>query len=141
MENEKISEIILEFISNDYKFGYSFDFEFTYDHIINYWNYWYLREESDEIKKILGSLKFPLDEKIINELDIIFRAHFNSSGDHMILFYLSHSDEVLIKLKTNAIKDKYKVPYWTVKISSKNIELLMKENKIKKNELSILVYN
>ena len=37
--------------------------------------------------------------------------------------------------------DKFKVPYWTIKISSQNIEKLMKQNKIKKNQLSILIYN
>ena len=89
----------------------------------------------------MNELKLPIDKKITDELDIIFRAHYNSSGNHMILFYLSYSDEVLIKLKTNILSDKFQIPYWTIKISSNNIEKLMKENKIKKNQLSILVYN
>ena len=51
----------------------------------------------------------------------------------MILFYITHSDEVLIKLKTNILVDKFQLPYWTIKISSHNIEKLMRQNKIKKN--------
>ena len=59
----------------------------------------------------------------------------------MILFYLSHSEDILIKLKTDLLEDKLEIPYWTIKISSQNIEKLMKENKIKNNQLSILIYN
>ena len=141
MENDKINDIILEFINNDYKFGYSFDYNFKYDHIINFWNFWYLREENEDLIEILDTLDLKLDKKIIEELEIIFRAHYNSTGSHMILFYITHSDEVLIKLKTDILVDKFRVPYWTIKISSQNIEKLMKQNKIKKNQLSILVYN
>lgn len=141
MENDKINDIILEFINSDYKFGYSLDYKFKYDHIINYWNFWFLKQENDDLTKILDTLEMPLGKNISQELEIIFRAHYNSTGSHMILFYISHSDEVLIKLKTDLMGDKFKIPYWTIKISSQNIEKLMKENKIKKNQLSILVYN
>lgn len=141
MEKDKINEVILKLIKTDYKFGYSFDYNYKYEHIINYWNFWFLKEENNDMVEILDNLNFSLDNKTNKELEIIFRAHYNSSGNHMILFYLSHSEDILIKLKTDLLEDKLEIPYWTIKISSQNIEKLMKENKIKNNQLSILIYN
>ena len=86
MEKDKINEVILKLIKTDYKFGYSFDYNYKYEHIINYWNFWFLKEENNDMVEILDNLNFSLDNKTNKELEIIFRAHYNSSGYDFILF-------------------------------------------------------
>jgi hypothetical protein len=143
-ENKEIYNIVENFIKNDYKFGYSFDFKNTYEDIINYWNKWYINNQEDMIIKLLNAnidLDVNLNSKIQDELNIIFGAHFNSSDNHMILFYIAHSNNVLIKIKAINMRGKFNVPYWTLKLSNNKILEVMKVHNIKKNQISVLVYN
>lgn len=144
MNNEKIFEIFENFILNDYKFGYSIDFENSYDELINYWNYWFINNEYDGITKVLLTNllnDFNLNPKYKDELDVIFRAHYNSSGNHMILFYKTYSKKILVKIKAPNVKNSNNIPFWTMLIESDKIKQLMKANNIKKDQMSVLVYN
>ena len=58
----------------------------------------------------------------------------------LVIFYISHLDHLLIKLKYDDI-DESIMPYWTIRIASDKIYNYMKLLNIKKNELAILVYN
>ena len=139
MDSEKINDIIVDFIEKDYKFGYSFNYNDDYEKIMNYWNYWFLNEQNIN-SKIFQHLKCEINDDIKSELDTIFRAHYYSSDDHLVLFYKSHSKEIFIKLKTYKV-DNFGGPYWTIKISSEKLKKHMKDLNIKQNELSVLVYN
>lgn len=144
-ENNEIFSIVENFIKNDYKFGYSFEFINTYEDIINYWNIWYInnKEDDDSNKELLcnKNIESNLDSAIKDELEIIFNTHFNSSDNHMILFYISYSENILIKIKSIKTENKYECPYWTLKISNKKLLDTMKEHNIIKNQISVLIYN
>lgn len=142
MDNDKITKRIYNFIENDYKYAYSFEYEKNnYDDIINYWNEYYISQMNKNLLKFIDlENNNKLDNDILEELNTIFSAHFNSSNDHMVIFYITHLDYLVIKLKYEDI-DESIMPYWTIKIESTKINGYMKELKIKKNELAVLVYN
>ena len=58
----------------------------------------------------------------------------------MVIFYISHLDFLIIKLKYEDVEESI-MPFWTIKIASAKINNCMKLFNIKKNELAILVYN
>lgn len=141
MNDDKITDIIISFIENGYKYAYSFEYENNnYNDIINYWNEYYISQMNKNLLEFLEIKTHKLNTKILEELNIIFSAHYNSSDNHMVIFYISHLDYLIIKLKYEDIEESI-MPYWTIKISSTKINDYMKLLKIKKNELAILVYN
>lgn len=141
MNDDKITDIIISFIENDYKYAYSFEYENNnYDDIISYWNEYYISQNNKNLLEFLDRKANKLNEKILEELNIIFSAHYNSSDNHMVIFYISHLDFLIIKLKYEDVEESI-MPFWTIKIASAKINNCMKLFNIKKNELAILVYN
>ena len=141
MNDDKITDIIISFLENNYKYAYSFEYENnSYDDIINYWNEYYISQMNKDLLYFLNIKSNKLSTKILEELNIIFSAHYNSSDNHMVIFYISHLDYLIIKLKYEDMEETI-MPYWTIKIASTKINDYMKLLKIKKNELAILVYN
>lgn len=144
MNNEKIYEIYANFILKNYKFAYSIEFDGNYENIVNYWNKWFIENEYEGLtKKLLSSIvKYEnINKSYIEELNTIFRAHYNSSDNHMIIFYISHSKKILVKIKAPNIKNENNIPFWTITISNENILKQMQMKNIVKGQLSVLVYN
>ena len=141
MNNDKIADIVIKFIENDYKYAYSFEYDDNnYDNIVNYWNEYYISQMNKDLLNFFDIKTNVLSSKILDELNIIFSAHYNSSDNHMVIFYISHLDYLIIKLKYEDAEESI-MPFWTIKISSAKISNYMKLLNIKKNELAILVYN
>jgi len=141
MNNDKIADIVIKFIENDYKYAYSFEYDDNnYDNIVNYWNEYYISQMNKDLLNFFDIKTNVLSPKILDELNIIFSAHYNSSDNHMVIFYISHLDYLIIKLKYEDAEESI-MPFWTIKISSAKINNYMKLLNIKKNELAILVYN
>ena len=144
MNNSKIYEILENFIQKDYKFSNSIEFKSDYDSIINYWNKWFIENEYNGITKMLLFNLLEdvyLEDSYIEELNTIFRAHYNSSGNHMILFYISNSKKILFKIKAPNVKNENNIPFWTIQITDKEVIKQMELKNIKKDKLLVLVYN
>ena len=142
-ENKEIYSVVTKFINNNYRFGYSFKFNNSYEDIIRYWSNWFICQENKENYglNLPNSITSKLDLNVTDELEVIFKTHYNSCDNHMILFYKPTSNEILIKLKVNNTNSKYSIPYWTLKISNKEILEAIKENNIENDNLCVLVYN
>ena len=82
-----------------------------------------------------------MDKEVTHELDIIFETHYNSSDNHMILFYIANSNNLLVKVKVNNIKSEFSIPYWTLRISNEIILEAIKKINVKSNNLCVLIYN
>ena len=99
MNNDKIADIVIKFIENDYKYAYSFEYDDNnYDNIVNYWNEYYISQMNKDLLNFFDIKTNVLSPKILDELNIIFSAHYNSSDNHMVIFYISHLDYLIIKL-------------------------------------------
>ena len=143
-ENKEIYNIVINFLNNNYRFGYSFEFKNSYEDIINYWSNWFSCKKNKISNKIIVPrtiTNINLDKEVTHELDIIFETHYNSSDNHMILFYIANSNNLLVKVKVNNIKSEFSIPYWSLRISNEIILEAIKKINVKSNNLCVLIYN
>ena len=73
-ENKEIYSVVTKFINNNYRFGYSFKFNNSYEDIIRYWSNWFICQENKENYglNLPNSITSKLDLNVTDELDLIY---------------------------------------------------------------------
>tara|TARA_B110000971_G_C19969364_1_gene481793 strand:+ start:41 stop:478 length:438 start_codon:yes stop_codon:yes gene_type:complete len=142
-DSSEAMERILEMISRDPVYISDFKLSKSYTDISNYWNYWLVSNtESFNLLKAYFENKTIFNKNEKEELDTIFSAHFNSSDEHLILFYKNAEDDIFLKLKSEKVVNTLNIPYWSILLKDKEIKKVFKKyfKSKKKNIMNVMIF-